>query len=60
MSQKGIVTGRSETTNLCQVNLIEHDKGCAAIVIHQPPEVLHRVGQRVLSYNEGCWLSVAL
>lgn len=42
------------------VQLVEHNDGGAAIVIHQPPEVGGGVLQRVQGDNEGSTLSVAL
>lgn len=42
------------------VELVEHDDGGAAIVVHQPPEVGGGVLQRVQGDNEGSALGVAL
>lgn len=42
------------------VELVEHDDGGAAIVVHQPPEVGGGVLQRVQGDDEGSALGVAL
>lgn len=42
------------------VELVEHDNGGAAVVIHQPPEVGGGVLQRVQGDDEGSALGVAL
>lgn len=42
------------------VELVEHDDGGAAIVVHQPPEVSGGVLQRVQGDDEGSALGVAL
>ena len=47
-------------TDLSQVDLVEHHQAGAAVVVHQAPEVLDRVGQWVLGDDEGGGLSVAL
>lgn len=46
--------------HLCRVDVVEHDDGGAVVVEHQAPEVLDRVGQRMLGYDEGRRLLVAL
>lgn len=46
--------------HLCGVDIIQHDNGCAVVVEDQAPEVLHRVGQRMLGNDECSRLSVAL
>lgn len=45
---------------LGSVQLIQHHHRGAVIVEHQPPEVCHGVGERVLRDHEGCRLLVAL
>lgn len=45
---------------LCCIHFIEHYNGGAVVVKHQPPEVTHGIGQRMLSNYEGRWLFVAL
>lgn len=42
------------------VELVEHDDGGAAVVVHQPPEVGGGVLQRVQGDDEGSALGVAL
>ena len=42
------------------VYVVQHDDGRAVVVQDQPPEVLHRVGERVLGHDEGGRLLVAL
>ncbi len=42
------------------VNVIEHYYGCAVVVQHQSPEILHRVWQRVLGHYECRRLLVTL
>lgn len=46
--------------HLCRVDIIEHDDGRAVVVKHEAPEVLDRVGQRMLGNDEGRRLLVAL
>lgn len=53
-------TQRVNNTHLCCIHLVEHDYRGAVVVEDQPPEVGGRVGQRVLGYDEGCWLFMAL
>lgn len=45
---------------LCSVHFIQHDDGGAVVIKHEPPEVGHGVGQRVLRHDEGRWLFVAV
>jgi len=40
--------------------LTQHDDGAAAILIHHPPEINHRVVQAALSADVGLELPVAL
>jgi ABC-type histidine transport system ATPase subunit len=53
-------TQRVNNTHLRCIHLVEHDYRGAVVVEDQPPEVGGRVGQRVLGYDEGCWLFMAL
>lgn len=39
--------------HLCRVDVIEHDYGRAVVVEYEAPEVLDRVGQRMLGNDEG-------
>ena len=45
---------------LGSIQLIQHHHGGAVIIEHQPPEVCHGVGERVLCDHEGGRLLVAL
>lgn len=45
---------------LCWVHVVEHHYGCAVVVQHQPPKVLHCVWQRVLGHYERRRLLVTL
>ena len=51
-----------ESGRVClgRVDVVEHHYGSAVVVQHQPPEVLHRVRQRVLGHDESGGLLVAL
>lgn len=45
---------------LGRVDVVQHHDGGAVVVQNQPPEVLHRVGERVLGHDERGRLLVAL
>lgn len=42
------------------MQLVEHDDGGTAVVVHQPPEVRRGALQRVQRHDEGCAPCVAL
>lgn len=50
----------SDRVYLCWVDVVEHHDGCAVVVQHQSPEILHCVWQRVLGHYECRRLLVAL
>lgn len=45
---------------LGRVNIVQHYYGCAVVVQHQSPEILHSVWQRVLGHYESRRLLVTL
>lgn len=56
----GARDGSTHPSGVRLVELVEHDNGGAAIVVHQPPEVGGGVLQWVQGDDEGSTLGVAL